>query len=213
MYKTLIKNEIQKRGINNFVHFTHIDNLPSILQNGVLSIAELNRRGLTFHNMDVYRFDRRTDWISTSVTEINSKMFWQKCNENQLNPNDYVILFFDPEYIIDNTRYGFTTENASSREVANGNISGTYDSFLRMFNVDGKRNTLNDNQTTDVQAEVLVKSCIPVESIKRIAFRSYYTYCEFCRNNQHLFDAINEGIYFDYSKYAKVYFDTRKEAS
>lgn len=213
MDKDLIKDEINKRGIKTFVHFTHIDNLSSILKNGVLSIDEMGRHGINYHRIDENRFDRRTNWISTSITEINSCMFWQKCIEKNLNPDDYVILFLDPLYIIDNTRYCFTSINAASKEVANGVLYDTYNSFLSMFNDTGRKDTLLANQTTNVQAEVMVERCIPAKAIKSIAFRSYKKYCEFCINHQDTFKEIRNDIYFDYSNYAKKYFDTRKEAS
>lgn len=39
---------VSKRGVTELYYITHIDNIPSILQNGILSHEEINRRGMRF---------------------------------------------------------------------------------------------------------------------------------------------------------------------
>lgn len=48
---------LKSRGVSEFVHFTSVDNLPGILQNGLLPRAELERREIAFQHNDSLRLD------------------------------------------------------------------------------------------------------------------------------------------------------------
>ena len=50
---------IEKRQINHFVHFTNAKNLESIFKYGLLSVREMQERGITYISNDNDRFDAK----------------------------------------------------------------------------------------------------------------------------------------------------------
>ena len=66
---TRIEEIIQKRNIKQLVHFTRVENLKSIINNGILSRSELNKRSIKVKYNDDKRLDNWLNTSSFSVTE------------------------------------------------------------------------------------------------------------------------------------------------
>lgn len=73
-----IRERVRARKISYVVHFTPIGNVECVLRNGLRSRNALV--GQEFIFTDEYRSDGWLDWISTSVTFPNYKMFYTKRN-------------------------------------------------------------------------------------------------------------------------------------
>lgn len=162
---------IQKRKIKNFVHFTRESNLLSILENGLLSRYTLDEGGINYTYNDEYRFDEELNSVSVSVTWPNYKMFYKLRCENKTE--NWVVLILDA-YKIAKLDCAYCFTNAASNEMTAISLEDkkSSDYFELLFKDDSIRTQLGlqDNETTDPQAEILVFDDIPVSAIKHIAF-------------------------------------------
>lgn len=85
---------IEERGITRLVHFTAEENLPSIYDHGLMSVAKLDKSGIKYDKNDTDRADNIPDGISLSVQNPNQYLLRHFC---QKYPNKkYVILSLDP---------------------------------------------------------------------------------------------------------------------
>lgn len=85
---------IEERGITRLVHFTAEENLPSIYDHGLMSVAKMDKSGIKYDNNDTDRADNIPDGISLSVQNPNQYLLKHFC---QKYPNKkYVILSLDP---------------------------------------------------------------------------------------------------------------------
>lgn len=171
-----MQNEVANRGINHLVHFTRLDNVPTILTHGLVPRQQLeqNLTGVVFN--DSFRHDCRKGANCLSITHPNHKMFYKlRCNE----PSEvWVVIGFKPDLLWELPCL-FAYENAASSRIANMSdqeLSGLA-AFQRMFwEWDGKpprsQLQLRDFETTNPQAEVLVQGVIPPSYIRGVAFAS-----------------------------------------
>jgi hypothetical protein len=155
-----MENEVRSRNIEYLWHFTRIENLDSILVNGIIPRATLEaQRTSTIYN-DPYRLDGQKTANCLSLGHPNYKMFYSlRCqNSSQV----WVVIAIKSEilYIKD---CAFCHENAASNNVTSIPIQHrkSIQAFRSMFApIIGKpdRATLNlpDNCPTNPQAEVLV---------------------------------------------------------
>ncbi|WP_313487166.1 DarT ssDNA thymidine ADP-ribosyltransferase family protein [Atlantibacter hermannii] len=164
-----VQEVVQEREITRLFHFTHSDNLSSILENGLLSRSELDEEGNEYNYdfNDEDRFDGHRDAICLSISFPNAKMFWRYRN---LKPGDWVILEINP-YILWTKDCAFYPTNAASNNVrfkALDLMKGC-EAFNALFfdEVFGIQREVNlpAKYTTDVQAEVLVFEKIDTEYI------------------------------------------------
>ena len=89
---------------------------------------------------------------------------------------DWCILKIDPKYIYEKETK-FSVTNAASNVAKAIGVTGDLDKFKMLFansiNIPyGIRGKINSKYPTNVQAEVLVKKDIPVESIIEVCFNS-----------------------------------------
>lgn len=170
---------ISRRGITRLCHFTRSKNLPFILGND-----EDSSKGIVANNFitdksfltktDSKRLDNHEDYICTSVQYPNCFYFSTVLNRtNEEIFKDWVILQLSPKIIDCSTK--FCPVNAATK---NGQlISNGVEGFESLFvdEVQG-RCTLNrsesmkDNSTTDIQAEVLIHKYIDKTDITGIIF-------------------------------------------
>lgn len=77
MSKKEIKKFVQDLDIPYLVHFTHISNLESIFEHGLLSRDAVDEeiKGAVINDTD--RYDKRTYTVSTSVAHPNDLMFYK----------------------------------------------------------------------------------------------------------------------------------------
>ncbi len=172
-----LAKEIKRRGITKLVHFTSEDNLASILKmGGILSRKELDKHpGVEYSITDYNRFDEELNGISISITRPNEYMLNYKIRKGLIE-NPYII-DIRPELLLDpDMKFLFCESNAARKDKHKGSF---YKDFLRMFQDDEPvRNSkgyitsaerkylyLDDNLTTDIQAEILVECKIPMKYI------------------------------------------------
>ncbi len=72
----ITQTDVTSRGITILTHFTKVENLPSILQQGLISRSELELNEHTFSHTDDLRLDGYTDGICLSISFPNYKMFY-----------------------------------------------------------------------------------------------------------------------------------------
>lgn len=176
--------EISRRGIDYLIHFTPTINLYSILEQERL----MSRRVL--ENLDIDQFDildyvQFTDnvryddksFINLSISGPNTFLFskFQERTKDDITIN-WCILKIDPKHIYEKeTKFAVT--NAASNAAKSIGVTGDIEKFKMLFanNINipfGVRGSINSKFPTSVQAEVLVKDEIPVESIIEVCFDS-----------------------------------------
>jgi len=75
LQKEAIRKICEERNITELVHFTHIDNLISILDKGLMTVEELEESGVNYKKSDHQRLDGQKDAVSLSIS-FPSKMSW-----------------------------------------------------------------------------------------------------------------------------------------
>jgi len=182
-YKEFQK-EIEKRGIEYLIHFTPTRNLFSILENKeIMSRAKLEN--FDIEQFDILDYAQFTDeiryddknYINLSLSGPNTFLFskFQQKTKDDFTIN-CCVLKIDPSHIYEEGTL-FSVTNAASRAAKNVGITNDADKFKMLFapNIPipyGTRNQINARFTTNVQAEVLVKDTIPLESIMEVCFEN-----------------------------------------
>ena len=153
-------------GIEYLTHFTNIENLESILTNGIKSVDYMKKHKIEYNNNDEYRFDNQLNLISISLNEINYKMLYKKQVKNKNQINSWVILKLKTSLLDDKKeKVYFCEKNAASSEVnsilrKNRKELNTKEAFMNMLNS-------NDNQK-----EILVEETIESYYIESIIVRN-----------------------------------------
>lgn len=164
---------VRERDIQHFVHFTRLDNLKSILENGLLSVREMKQRGITYVGNDESRLENRLDAICLSVSFPNYQMFYSYRNRCEC---DWIVMELSPQMIL-KQKCAFVRKNAACAEMridvenAERSISSP-EAFESMFqgSKDAMRYDLPSSYTTNPQAEILVFDEISVDAITGIFF-------------------------------------------
>ncbi|EPW7977058.1 DarT ssDNA thymidine ADP-ribosyltransferase family protein [Cronobacter turicensis] len=153
-----VQDVIQQRNITRLFHFTHSDNLPSILENGLMSRTVLNEERQDYNYNDEFRVDGHLDAVCLSISYPNARMFYKY---RQLNAEGWVLLQIDPS-VLWVKECAFYPTNAASNNVRFNDLDlmrGPV-ALEALFAADvfgTQRVTgLPPEYTTDVQAEVLV---------------------------------------------------------
>ncbi len=168
----LIPANIRIVSIPFLCHFTRIENLPSILQHGIVPVEMCSRLGIAAHINDEFRFDRRTNTSSFSIGHPNARMLHKY---RQLNPDaDWVVLAV-------NVFTALRLETLFCRHnAADARISSLPDTELQMNRAfqgmfdrpTGYTGKARYNEPTDEQAEILIPTIIPSSDIQGIFFLS-----------------------------------------
>lgn len=165
------------RGIEYFVHFTNVTNLPNILTYGLLARDTLDYNWIDYDFNDELRLDDISNSISLSITSPNYKMFYKLRSENP--SKNWVVLILNACEVF-KLDCAFCHTNAANSFISNTSIDSrkTYTSFENMFSeshgqLSREQLKLYDNETTDPQAEVLVLDNIPSSAIQFAVFNRY----------------------------------------
>lgn len=152
---------VQKRGIRRLLHFTKAENLKSIGAHGILSVASMRQRRVGYLHNDDMRLDAKLNGISLSITHPNSLMFYKY---RQKNAGAWAVLELNPSAIYD-FECQFCYTNAASNKMKAHKIEELtgIKAFERMF-----EGSLKPEYPTDVQAEILCFSDIPVKYITTV---------------------------------------------
>ncbi|WOY03687.1 DarT ssDNA thymidine ADP-ribosyltransferase family protein [Dickeya fangzhongdai] len=153
-----IQQIVQQRNITRLFHFTHRDNLSSIIEYGLIGRGVMDEHEIVYDHNDELRIDGHLDAICLSVSYPNAKMLFRY---RQLKEGDWILLAIDPAVLWEKD-CAFYPTNAASNNVRFNDLSSMkgVEAFNSMFdgNVfsESRSNTLSSEYTTDVQAEVLV---------------------------------------------------------
>ena len=145
---------LQRRGVKYLYHFTCVENLSSILRNGILSVNQLKTKGIRYYYNDPERYDDNLNAISVSVSFPNNKLFY-KFREVDWRSNHRWAVLEMPVTILDRLQYKCYAHNAARYDTPSCSIED-------MFGAS------NDEYPEDVQAEIMIESAIPVSSIECI---------------------------------------------
>ena len=164
---------LRERSVRHFVHFTHIDNLTSIVKQGILPRSSVKEKGIVSDDM---RLDGNEEYGCFSLTYPNYLMLYQK---RKKSPGQYIILMIDIEALSEIKKEDilFFSGNAARSDLREKGGHGTT-AIEAMFkdeilSKDGilirrEEQRLESQYTTDPQAEVQVKSVIPANYIRTI---------------------------------------------
>ncbi len=166
---------LQERGIEYLTHFTSIENLKGILEHGFLSRSELENQKIKYLYFDHTRHDQKLNALSFSISFPNSAMFYSYRNRYPDNTWCLILLNSAVIYIKECAYY---PTNAASNQFRLKDVSQymNYEALNALFadmvqNSQGilyRSSLLKDQDTTDVQAEVMVFENIQPEYIKHI---------------------------------------------
>lgn len=164
-----MENKVKSRDIRCVWHFTKIENVDSILANGLIPRSSLEAQGVAVAYNDQYRFDGHKNANCLSIGHPNYKMFYSlRCQDTN---QSWVVIAFKPE-ILWLKDCAFCHENAASNNVTAIpiNLRKGVAAFERMFDpVAGKpdRATLKlpYDCPTNPQAEILVFDTIEPQYI------------------------------------------------
>ena len=171
--KRIIMSQAEEFRIPHLVHFTRCENLPSILRNGLLSIADCEADGIRAIRNDRLRLDAQPDGISLSITFPNYRMFY-KYRELDIAA-DWAVLILSPK-ILWEKKCGFYRYNAADsrmRSLPRDKVTSSV-AFREMFETPDARREhwLRLQDPTDPQAEVMVYEQIEAKYIETIAFET-----------------------------------------
>lgn len=179
-----IEEEVKKRGIKNLIHFTPTINLMSIIEQKAL-ISRAGLESLDIEKFDVPDYVQFTDsiryddknYINLSITTSNKFLFKRFRERTQHDPTILwcvLLIKTEPLYWQDTL---FSVTNAASRAAQRYGINGDVETFKKMFSNElmtkqkiSRKTNYPENQTTDFQAEVLVKDKLPMFCIEKVCF-------------------------------------------
>lgn len=179
---------LRYRNISKLVHFTKVDNLENIFENGILSRNILDSNNIEYSYSDPNRLDGKLDYISNSISFPNYKMFYPKRQEDL--SVKWAILSIDSSILIDKFDTEFYRMNAASSDLSKCRFEPTSNDALEdMFYPEDRVPGLQANYTTNPQAEVLIKDVIEPCYIKCIDTQG--------RNDIARSVAMNSHVYYD----------------
>lgn len=162
-----LKHFLQQREISSLLHFTALENVPSICRYGLIPRELLQEEPIMMYLnaqfSDAFRYENKKEYNCLSVSFPNYKMFNRK---KQDNPNrHWAVIEFDVD-VITQLWAEFCPTNAARRVPIYSGVKGLKWQFL----ADDVRAELElaDELTTDPQAEVLCDSVIDPRHIRSI---------------------------------------------
>lgn len=171
-------NAVEQRGIKYLVHFTRIENLTSIFNNGLIPINNLERNVKNFFYNDELRLDNCRDANCLSIQFPNYKMFYKyRCEE----PNSHWVVLGIKKSILWEKDCAFCVENAAGKRVTSIPLierKGVA-AFNRLYNDYPGRPSreelgLEAELPTHPQAEVLTFGIIEPKYVWGVAFKNLY---------------------------------------
>lgn len=151
---------LEERKVKFLVHFTHIANLPGILNNGIVPRDDLPPEAKV---TDEYRYDGHTDCSCLSISYPNYFMLYK-------NKDNYIILLINPVIIkeINSDKVKYYPTNAASNE-AHSCITNGLSALENMFapivqskigTICRTKQNLPKSCTTDPQAEIQIQGIV-----------------------------------------------------
>lgn len=94
-----MKKAVEQREIPFLVHFTYVDNLPSIVENGLLSRQIMDQNNTPYHYNDDLRLDNRPHTVSLSIAAPNSDMFSALKYRSNTTNEYWAMVIIDPKVL------------------------------------------------------------------------------------------------------------------
>lgn len=154
-----LKGDLEKRNIDLF-HFSQVENLSSIIKNGLLSVYQLNQKGIQFLYNDSERNDNKANSICCSIGFPNIRLLRAYLGRNLLRVK-YIIFELDQQILWDKKCF-VCSKNAATNYGNNIEELNNMTVFSSLFENKDSKYTINS------QAEVLVRECIETNYIKCI---------------------------------------------
>jgi hypothetical protein len=168
-----IKAFVKEKEIPCVLHFTHISNLESILEKGLLSRDNVDENIQDAETNDEMRLDKHTDTISLSIAFPNSPMFYKYRNEKG---GEWCVIGINKRVLWKNSVLFCKYNAADGRMIGKSKEElSSLDSLIAMYEDDLETRTeqsLKVFDPTDVQAEVLAFNEIKVEDLIGVVFPS-----------------------------------------
>ena len=207
----------KERGVEYFVHFTPEENIPSILQHGIIPREDLSAHRIDARCPDQSRSDNHLDYSSFSVSFPNYRVMYSKRDDMK-----FVILCIDPRIILDFpiSDISYLPTNAANQSLpkeieeyigfsaAEGIFSET--AYNHKTGASCQRSELNIpvEFSTDPQAEVFVRATVEPGYIQKII-------CQDNSQGLQILDVLCEHGLEEYWRektfYNEAYFDKRSD--
>ena len=206
-----IQQFCQERGIKTLCHFTRIENLYSILQQGLIGRSFLAKSGQQFLWNDADRADRCPEANCLSISFPNYQMFYsirEGMKSEEVNDSQWVVLLLDAKVLWE-LDCAFCQRNAAQGTVSKIPIEerkkpeALRDIFADFYDIKRQDLQIPQNYPTHPQAEVLVFDQIPTEYINAIHFRDA-TILEQWRSKYN--ETLSDKFFFD-----QKFFDARSD--
>ncbi len=179
-----IREIIEKRKIEYLTHFTRLDNLHSILQNGLVPVSIQQKMKIPSVHNDEQRIDSKLDCTSCSVGFPNYKLFYT-FREYKFPGTRWVVVVLDKDVLFSPTNiayYCYTNAAGIFPRISSAKELCTANAFQNMYcdSITTRDNKLiqreslqiDDSITTDPQAEILISDIIDTNYIGCICFRN-----------------------------------------
>ena len=105
---------IRNRNISSLYHFTKLNNLKSILDNGLLSVKYLKESNTKYMNNDNLRLDKVLNGISLSISYPNYRMFYKYRSLPENCGVIWCVIELNPQLLIDKDCIFYTSNAASN---------------------------------------------------------------------------------------------------
>lgn len=155
------KNIIRENNIKHIFHFTDIDNLDSILENGILSKNKLIESNINFIETDSNRYDDMLDYVNTSISYFNYKILY----ELTMSGRKMVLLTISNNPLMKEDTLFSNKNAASSDAIISNDIEALYNGNRIYTNYNGEKLRLNSRYPTNPSAEALIKDKIEEDEI------------------------------------------------
>ena len=219
-----IKEILEHRKIKYLVHFTRVENLDSILLNGLVPVSIQQERNFESIHNDEQRIDSKIDCTSCSIEFPNYKLFYRFRNTKFPGTKWVTIvlnadLLFSPSNIV---YYCYTNAAHVLPRVSNIEDLCTTNSFERMFYESTTTNEkkiiyrdvlqIKDCITTDPQAEILISDIIDPKYISCICFPNQSDINEYVKTNgSNLLSKYKHQVFSSFFNTRKDYMFWKKE--
>lgn len=173
-----LEEALDNRKIKRLFHFTRIENLDSILKDGIIPRKDLIQSNSHFIYNDDGRWDSMTSCSCLSVEFPNTWVLHKKMDE--IPNSGWAIIALDAKLLLEQKNF-YAVHNAAARGVSpNTSVEAfekMFDNVIMVERATGaplrfERENLQSYLPTSDQAEILVKGIIKPQFIKKIYFQN-----------------------------------------
>lgn len=164
---------LAERGVTRLCHFTLAQNLPGIIESGLLDRLTLEEREAFYRGTDSDRHDGHPETLSATVQYPNA-FYFNAARGRERQFDDWVVLTLTPT-LVDRDGTLVARANASigrGRSLAQGSYAALSKLYERSApNAPLRAQTRLRSVPTSLQAEVLLPCPIQAENVSSVVFR------------------------------------------